>query len=63
MNQKVEDIDEKTIRLTATVPDTKEIRRWLLEFGARAEVIGPEALRSEMKAIIEGMATRYIKCK
>ena len=58
-NQKVQEIDEKTIRLTATVPDTKELRRWLLEFGARAEVIGPEALRNEMKAVIEGMTTRY----
>lgn len=58
-SQIAEEIDEKTIRLTATVPDTKEFRRWLLEFGARAEVIEPEALRNEMKVIIEGMVMRY----
>lgn len=58
-NQVIEDIDEKTVRLTATVLDTKEIRRWLLEFGARAEVIAPESLRSEMKTVIAGMNRRY----
>lgn len=60
VNQVIEEIDEKTIRLTATVLDTKEIRRWLLEFGARAEVIAPESLREEMKAIIEGLNLRYV---
>lgn len=58
-NQVVEEIDDKTVRLTATVPDTKEFRRWLLEFGARAEVIEPKSLRNEMKVIIEDMAMRY----
>ena len=59
VDQLVEDIDEETVRLTATVPDTQEIRRWFLEFGDRAEVIAPESLRTEMKAIIAGMAVRY----
>jgi predicted DNA-binding transcriptional regulator YafY len=58
-NQVIEDVDEKTVRLTATVLDTREIRRWLLEFGARAEVIEPESLRDEMKAVIDGMSRRY----
>lgn len=59
-NQVIEDIDEKTVRLTATVLDTKEIRRWLLEFGARAEVIAPESLREEMKGIIDRVRQRYM---
>jgi predicted DNA-binding transcriptional regulator YafY len=58
-NQVVEDVDEKTVRLTATVLDTKELRRWLLEFGERAVVVGPEALRAEMIAIIDGMVLEY----
>lgn len=58
-NQVVEEIDEKTTRLTATVHDSKELRRWLLEFGSRAVVIEPEALKNEMKVVIEGMMMRY----
>lgn len=59
-NQGVEEIDEKTVRLTATLPDTKELRRWLLEFGARAEVLEPETLRSEIKVTINAMQERYL---
>ena len=57
--QTVEDIDEHTVRLTAKVRDTKELRRWLLDFGAHAEVISPKSLRDEMKTIIQGMNQRY----
>lgn len=62
-NQLIEDIDENTVRLTATVVDTHEIRRWLLEFGARVEVIGPESLRGEMKAIIGDMLSKYFNAR
>lgn len=57
--QIVEDIDDNTVQLTATVLDTKEIRRWLMDFGAHAEVISPKSLRDEMKAIIRDMSQRY----
>jgi hypothetical protein len=39
------------------VLDTKELRRWLLEFGA--EVVGPEALRAEMIDVIDRMILEY----
>jgi predicted DNA-binding transcriptional regulator YafY len=58
-DQIIEDIDGNTVQLTAKVLDTKEIRRWLLDFGAHAEVISPKSLRNEMKAIIQGMSQRY----
>ncbi len=57
--QIVEDIDEKTVGLTATVLDTMELRRWLLNFGAYAEVISPPSLREEMQTIIADMCRRY----
>ena len=60
-NQIIEDINEKTVRLTATVLDTKELRRWLLEFGARTEVLEPESLRSEIRNIADEMTLRYTK--
>jgi len=62
-DQVVEDISETTVRLTATVLDTQEIRRWLLEFGARAEVIAPESLREEMLDTIDRMKRRYVTTK
>lgn len=57
--QVIEDLDEHAVRLTATVRNTKELRRWLLNFGAHAEIIAPKSLRDEMKAIIQGMSQRY----
>lgn len=58
-NQKVEDIDENTVRLTATVPDTSELRSWLLGFGNKVEVIEPEHLRSEIGQIVAELGRRY----
>lgn len=58
--QVIENIDEKTIRLTATVPDTTELRRWLLGFNTHMEVLKPATLRAEMKSIIRGMFQRYL---
>lgn len=59
-DQVIENIDEKTIRLTATVPDTTELRRWLLGFNTHMEVLKPATLRTEMKSIIRGMYQRYL---
>lgn len=58
-NQVVEDIDEKTVRLTATVLDTQKIRRWLLGFGAGVEVITPVSLRSEISEIVKALQQKY----
>ncbi len=58
-NQMTENINEKTIRLTATVPDTTELRRWLLGFGAHSVVREPATLKAEMKSIISGMHQHY----
>lgn len=58
-NQKVEDVDEKTVRLTATVPDTRELRSWLLGFGIQVEVIAPEGLRGEIRDAVLDLTRRY----
>lgn len=57
--QVIEAISEKAIRLTATVPDTTELRRWLLGFNTHAEVLKPVTLRAEMKSMIRCMYQRY----
>lgn len=43
---------EGWVRVEATVADTDQLRWWLLGFGAQAEVLGPEELREEIKAIV-----------
>jgi len=46
-------------RLRATVPDTMELRGWLLGYGALIEVKKPKALRKEMRETVRAMAERY----
>ena len=44
LNQLVEDVDENTIRLTAEVMDTRELKTWLRGFGSKVKVIQPPSL-------------------
>jgi predicted DNA-binding transcriptional regulator YafY len=43
----------------ATVPNTSELRWWLLGFGDRVEVLGPPTLRAEFRAVAFELARRY----
>lgn len=47
------------LRFRATVPDTAELRWWVLSLGQRAEVLGPRELRAEMAGIVAEMAAAY----
>ncbi len=58
-NQSVEEIGKNTVRLTADVPDTLELRRWLLGFAELAVVQQPAALREEMCKKIARMQQAY----
>jgi predicted DNA-binding transcriptional regulator YafY len=58
-NQKIEDVDEKTVRLTATVPDTKELRSWLLGFGNQVEILYPQSLRNEVYKTVQELERIY----
>lgn len=58
-NQVTKHISEKTIRLIATVPDTTELRRWLLGFGAYAVVLEPATLKTELRNLITEMHLNY----
>lgn len=51
--------DGQGIRLTATVPDTLELRTWLRSFGAHVEVIAPEDLRAEFVEMAQKLARQY----
>lgn len=58
-DQVVEELDDRTVRLTAMVPDTLELRRWLVGFGPHAFVKAPAGLHDEMEAWIVAMHDRY----
>lgn len=57
--QIVEDEDEDYVRLTATVPDTLELRIWLRSFGDEVLVVEPVDLRDEFRAMADHLHTDY----
>jgi predicted DNA-binding transcriptional regulator YafY len=63
VNQKTAEVDDKTVRLTATVMDTRELRTWLLAFGDRVVVLEPVALRQDMLYIANRSAFQYSALK
>lgn len=57
-SQKLKEKDGK-VRVKATIPNTQELRWWILGFGNNVEVIGPPDLRQEIQQIISDMHTIY----
>lgn len=51
--------DGENAIVVATVPDTDELRWWLLGFGAQVEVLKPRSLRNDMARTAEQMSARY----
>ena len=47
------------LELTATLPNTHELRWWLLGLGDGVEVLEPLTMRAEMQAVIHRMAAHY----
>jgi len=58
-DQKLKQVDKDSVLLTATVPDSSEIRWWLLGFGDQVEVLGPKKLRNEFATIAENLHNNY----
>jgi len=58
-DQSLDRLDNDTVRLTAPVQLTNELRWWLLGFGARVQVLAPPELRAEIAAEIKKAASRY----
>lgn len=47
LDQQIEPVQTDWVRLQATVPDTAQLRWWLLGFGDQVEVLEPTSLREE----------------
>ena len=58
-DQREERTAEGQVRITATVANTERLRWWLLSYGDRIEVLGPQNLRAEMGQMIQSMSARY----
>ncbi|GAA4030300.1 WYL domain-containing protein [Actimicrobium antarcticum] len=58
-DQTVTELDDGRLTLRATVPNTKQLCWWLLGLGDGVEVIGPKALRQQMKESAERMHALY----
>jgi len=58
-DQTVEKDGPDHVLLRATVPDTTELRSWLLGLGAMGEVLEPASLRDEIAQTAARMAARY----
>lgn len=58
-DQRLVEREDGTFRLTATVPDTLELRAWIRSYGPSMEVISPAALRAEVARDARALAKRY----
>lgn len=51
--------EEDDVVITATVPDSMELRWWLLSFGDEVEVLGPPALRAWFGEVVGNLVGYY----
>ena len=58
-DQRLSECSDGRVLLEADLPDTQELRNWLLMYGETAEVIGPDWLRAELAGYAAKMAARY----
>jgi predicted DNA-binding transcriptional regulator YafY len=54
--QKFRELSDGRLEMTMRVADTLEVRRWILGYGAQAEVVEPQTLREALRGEIERAA-------
>jgi len=59
-SQEIEDLPDGAIIFKTKVAGTREIKHWVMKWGAKAEVLSPESLRCEIRAEAESMLEHYI---
>ena len=58
-DQEINETHDGSHVLKATVPDSVQLRSWLLSLGEAATVVAPATLRAEIKATAESLAGKY----
>jgi predicted DNA-binding transcriptional regulator YafY len=61
-SQKLQPQKDGSVVFEVEVAGTDEIKRWILTWGARAEVLAPESLREEVRREAEALARSYKRC-
>jgi hypothetical protein len=59
--QSLTELADDTVKLIATVPNTLQLRWWILGLGDGVEVLQPESFRDQIVKSIDGMQSRYRK--
>ena len=58
-SQKLRDAAHGGVELTLQLGALEEVERWILEWGAEAEVLQPPELRARVRATVEALAKIY----
>lgn len=58
-DQTYEQINDSTLLIIATVRNNQRLLKWILGFGANAEVVSPPSLRDQIKTALQGGLGRY----
>ena len=58
-NQKLKQLENGKFLLKASLPNTEQLRWWLLGFGDRVEVLKPKSLRKEFITTVKGLSKIY----
>ena len=58
-NQMLKQLEDGRYMLKAKLPDTSQLRWWLLGFGSQVEVVRPVSLRQEFKQTAKSLAKTY----
>lgn len=59
MDQRLTPVTDGRVRIQATVPETEQLRWWIMGFGEKVEVLKPSRLRKVMAEAAQAMAARY----
>jgi predicted DNA-binding transcriptional regulator YafY len=59
--QKIRKHRDGSLTLSFPAPSLYEVKRWVLQWGAGAEVIQPEELKEEIKNELKGMKAKYVE--
>jgi proteasome accessory factor B len=58
-DRRVDRRDDGSADISYRVADVPELIRWVLSWGAQAEILGPPAVRAEALQLIEELRSRY----
>lgn len=58
-DQRIEDLPDGRVLVTASVQDSAQLHWWLLGLGTHVEVVGPKTLRDEIATTVRTLSKRY----